>query len=93
MRADVLFRVLFVLYCCEAGLFLVLAPWYPMWARTLSPLPLGPLLGVLLHPVGRGGVTGFGLVHLLWGAHDLRQLLRRRPRPERRAESDAGARV
>jgi hypothetical protein len=83
MRADVLFRVLFILYCFEAGIFLVLAPWSPMWARTLAQLPLGSFYGILVHPAMRGGVTGFGLVHLVWGAHDLGHLLFRRRRNAR----------
>jgi hypothetical protein len=33
---------------------------------------LGPLL---LHPLFRGAVSGFGLVHLVWGANDLQALL------------------
>lgn len=80
MRSDVIFRLLFIFYCFEAGIFLVLAPWYPMWARTLGQLPLGPFYEISVHPVFRGGVTGFGLVHLIWGAHDLGHLLFRRRR-------------
>ncbi|HEV7515293.1 MAG TPA: hypothetical protein VGR07_03245 [Thermoanaerobaculia bacterium] len=75
MRSDTVFRILFVLYCVEAGVFLLLAPWGPMWARTLSHLPLGALAAVCLHPVFRGAVSGFGLVHLVWGANDLQALL------------------
>ena len=78
MRSDTVFRILFVVYCVEAGVFLILAPWGPMWARTLSHLPLGLLGGVFLHPLFRGAVSGFGLVHLVWGANDLLSLLRSR---------------
>ena len=35
MRPSSLFRILFVLYCIEAGTFLVLAPWSPVWDRML----------------------------------------------------------
>ena len=30
------------------------------------------------HPIFRAAVTGFGLVHLVWGAHDLDELIFRR---------------
>jgi hypothetical protein len=80
MRSDVMFRILFILYCFEAGLFLVAAPWFTVWARTLGQLPLGPLYAVTVHPVFRGAVSGFGLVHFVWGAHDLHDLLTRRRR-------------
>jgi hypothetical protein len=71
MRLDPLFRWLFILYCVEAGVFLVLAPWSLLWDRGCLGLPMPSLRQACLHPVLRGGVSGFGLVHLLWGAHDL----------------------
>lgn len=80
MRSDQVFRLLFILYCVEAGVFLLLAPWGPMWQRTLAHLPLGALRGALLHPAFRGGVSGFGLVHLVWGANDLHAFLAERRR-------------
>jgi hypothetical protein len=75
MRSDTVFRILFVLYCCEAGFFLLFAPWGLMWDRTLSHLPLGSFAPLFLNPVFRGAVSGFGLVHLVWGANDLQSLL------------------
>jgi len=78
VRSNQVFRLLFILYCVEAGVFLLLAPWSPMWGRTLAHLPLGALRGACLHPAFRGAVTGFGLVHLVWGANDLKLLLGRR---------------
>ena len=80
MRSDQVFRLLFIVYCIEAGVFLLLAPWGPMWERTLAHLPLGPLGPALLHPAFRGAVTGFGLVHLVWGANDLQAFLASRRR-------------
>ena len=78
MRPDRITLLLFVLYCVEIGLFLVLAPWTPLWDRTLGLLPSDALRSFALHPVARSGVTGFGLVHLIWGAHDLALLFSRR---------------
>lgn len=70
-------RAVFVLYCIEAGVFLVLVPWREAWQRLLTDFPIASLRTVLFAPWARGAITGFGLVHLVWGAHDLRQLLRR----------------
>jgi hypothetical protein len=80
MRQDRITLFLFVVYCAEIGLFLVFAPWTVLWDRTLGQLPSHLLRIVALHPAVRAGVTGFGLVHLIWGLHDLSLLLsRRRP--------------
>jgi hypothetical protein len=78
MRSSSLFRILFILYCIEAGTFLVLAPWSPVWDRTLMQIPNEILRAMALHPFLRAGVTGFGLIHLVWGAHDLDDLIFRR---------------
>jgi hypothetical protein len=78
MRSSLLFRILFILYCVEAGTFLVLAPWSAVWDRTLIQVPLDLLRTAALHPVFRAAVTGFGLIHLVWGAHDLDELIFRR---------------
>ena len=68
--------IAFVLYCIEAGVFLLWAPWTPFWERAVFGLPWPALGKILAHPVARGGVSGFGLVHLLWGLHDLVHLFR-----------------
>ncbi len=73
MSVDFLFRLLFVLYCLEAGIFLTWAPWTGFWERVLLALPV--ISGTLMHPILRGGVSGFGLVHLLWVIHDLDGLM------------------
>jgi hypothetical protein len=78
MRSSSLFRILFILYCIEAGTFLVLAPWSPVWDRMLILVASELVRGVGLHPFVRAAVTGFGLIHLVWGAHDLDDLIFRR---------------
>jgi hypothetical protein len=76
-------RLFFVLYCFEAGLLLLWAPWMPEWERLMLQLaPWQGLRGLLLHPWFRGAVSGFGSVHLVWGAHDLIAIVTRRyPEP------------
>ena len=72
-------RLFFILYCFEAGLLLLFAPWSPEWDRILMQLvPFQTLRGLLLGPWLRGAITGFGMVHLIWGAHDLLAVITRR---------------
>lgn len=71
-------RALFILYCVEVGVFLTLAPWRGGWSGLLIEFPLEQLREWMLTQWGRGAVTGFGLVHVVWGLHDLRELLGRR---------------
>jgi hypothetical protein len=78
MRPSFLLRILFILYCIEAGTFLVLAPWSPVWDRTLMQIPGELLRALALSAVVRAAVTGFGLTHLVWGAHDLDEIIFRR---------------
>ena len=71
MTARGLSSFLFILYCVEAGTFLVMLPWSPFWDRMALSLPQVELQLAALQPWVRGAVTGFGLLHLVWGAHDL----------------------
>jgi hypothetical protein len=80
MRFQGLLRAFFIIYCMEAGFFLLFGPWSPGWDRTVLLLPSAPLRHLMLHPVFRGAVSGFGLVHLVWSMHDLTDSLARRLR-------------
>jgi hypothetical protein len=80
MRMTTFLSLLFILYCAEAGVLLLFAAWSPVWDHTVVQFPLTMLRGVMLHPYFRGAVSGFGLVHLVWGAHDLHALLSRKAR-------------
>jgi hypothetical protein len=78
MRVSSMFRLVFILYCFEAGTMLLFLPWHTVWDQLL--LHLGSSEGLrqlFAHPVFRGAVSGFGLIHLVWGAHDLEVLLLR----------------
>jgi hypothetical protein len=78
VRVDALYRVLFLIYCLEAGLFLTLSPWTAAWERLAMLLPLGLVRSTFLAPSIRGLFSGFGVVHLVWVAHDLDLWIRRR---------------
>ena len=66
---------LYLLYCVEAGIFLLLVPWSPVWIHNYfaqTPV-LRPILG---SGYLRGAVSALGLLHLAAGAADLRVLSR-----------------
>ena len=69
---------LFVFYCVEVGVFFLLAPWNSTWDRTIISLPFPALHDFYMDPLFRGALSGFGLLHILWGAHDLERWLARR---------------
>jgi hypothetical protein len=75
MEIDRLMPLFFVIYCTTVGIVLTVIPWTPGWSQMLLHLPAAAG-GFLGHSVVRGGLTGFGLVHLVWGIHDLQAILR-----------------
>lgn len=70
--------VFFSLYCLEAGLFFLLAPWTRFWGN--SPLfHYSEMLGALLTNFYiRGLVSGVGLAHIVIGAREIVALSRRK---------------
>ena len=61
----------FALYCLEAGLFFIIAPWTRFWA--VNPLLHADSTVAILtaSPFVRGFVSGIGLVHLVIALRDL----------------------
>ncbi len=62
--------LLFILYCLEAGVFFIIAPWTPFW--TSNPLFQSTELMALVTESFylRGLVSGLGIVHILLGARE-----------------------
>ncbi|MDY7093291.1 MAG: hypothetical protein SX243_10005 [Acidobacteriota bacterium] len=73
-----LLRFLFVQYCMTAGILLVVIPWSRVWDRLVLEFAQYPFFPFLQLPHFRAAVAGFGLVHFVWGIHDLYLLLSRR---------------
>lgn len=63
--------LLFILYCFEAGIFLLVIPWTSAWL--LNPLlQAQPVVAdVAQNLYVRGLVSGFGLVHLIVAVHEM----------------------
>ena len=80
MRFDAVFRFLFIVYCVEAGIFLLVSPWGLFWDRGALQIPFTLLRSICLSTAFRGAVSGFGLAHLIWSAHDVDAWWRERRR-------------
>ncbi|MEO8277008.1 MAG: hypothetical protein ABI639_12390 [Thermoanaerobaculia bacterium] len=90
MRSDSFFRGVFLLYCVEAGLFLLIAPWLPAWNRAAAFLPFGSAQDLLLNTWVRSAISSFGLMHLVWGLHDVDLFFRRHATPRLENPETAG---
>ena len=77
---------LYLFYCIEGGLFLVLVPWSPLWDQLFYFRRLGWLGSAGRHGLARGLVSGVGVALLLHGAWELAsaavRILRARRDPE-----------
>lgn len=89
MRSESLFRGVFLVYCVEAGLFLLLSPWLEAWNHAVLLLPFGSLRALFLSSWARATISGFGVLHLIWGAHDLDLFLRRASPADRQPLEDS----
>ncbi len=77
MRLESAFRVLFFVYCLEAGLLLAVLPWTASWERFAVGIAVPELARLAASGAARGALCGFGLVHLVWALHDLDGFVRR----------------
>lgn len=66
----VLFSI-YILYCFEIGLFLVIFPWMDAWRQNslLSHYPL--IEGLFLNNFFRGAVSGLGLANIVLGTWEI----------------------
>ena len=76
MRLDSLSRILFLIYCVEAGAVFLVVPWGAAWDRTIVQIPFEGLRHLLLHPMIRSLISAFGVVHFVWALNDLDSFLR-----------------
>lgn len=66
---------LYLLYCVEAGIFLLLAPWSILWTNGYYA-QVASLRVILLSGYVRGMVSAVGLLHLLAALVDFRAFYR-----------------
>ena len=71
-------RVVFLLYCLEAGVFFVLLPWTRFWLTHPLLNYNEPISAFATNAYLRGFVSGFGLLHILVGLRELVVVLQNR---------------
>jgi len=63
--------VLYVLYCLEVGIFLLVYPWMRLWDQNFLLQYSAYLRVVLLNDFVRGAVSGLGIANLILGAWEV----------------------
>lgn len=59
-----IFRVLYTVWCLEAGAFLTMVPWSRVWSQIVVGRAPSSLEALLDSPWFRGFVSGVGLIHV-----------------------------
>jgi len=63
--------VIYVLYCLEVGIFLLVYPWMRLWDQNFLLQYSAFLRVVLLNDFVRGAVSGLGIANLILGAWEV----------------------
>jgi hypothetical protein len=70
---------IYLFYCFEAGLFLLLIPWLRAWEENYFLYQYQFLKPFVLSGFTRGAISSLGLVHILLGLSDAMEFFRETP--------------
>jgi hypothetical protein len=73
-----LLSVVFIIYCFEVGIFLVLLPWFSVWENNLLVHRYALIRSIALNGYAKGAVTGLGLSNLVLGVLEIVQFRKSR---------------
>jgi hypothetical protein len=68
-----IFRVVMLLFWLEFGLSLILAPWSDFWETNFFLYQYPTLAFVLKNPFVRGGISGLGVMNVLFSVEAFRR--------------------
>ncbi len=68
--------VVFIFFCFELGVFLLLFPWMDLWERNYFASLTPAWTGVWMNPYLRGAVSGLGLINIGISISELLRLRR-----------------
>ena len=75
MVSKLLFGI-YILYCFEVGLFLIVFPWMDFWKQNLLLYQYPVLKPFFLNSFFRGAVTGLGIANLVLGVSEFKEFPR-----------------
>ena len=74
-----LLSVIYIVYCFEVGLFLILFPWFGIWENNVL-IHRFPILKVMVTSgYMKGAITGLGVSNLVLGVLEIANFRQRRP--------------
>lgn len=72
-------QILYILYCLEVGVFLILLPWLSIWDSNYLIYRYPVMQPLVTNPYLKGAVLGLGIVNVLIGIQEIVQF-RKRPK-------------
>jgi len=72
-----LLGLMFVMFCFEVGVFLIVFPWLGIWENNTIPATIAPWLADLWgNPYFRGALSGIGVVNVYISFAEMVRLVR-----------------
>ena len=68
---NTLLRILYILFCFQVGIFLLILPWMRLWESHSLLLQYPAVRPVMLNNFFRGAVSGLGIVNVLIGGMEV----------------------
>ena len=63
--------LVYIFYCVEGGLLLLIVPWRPLWEQNYFFRQYQLVEQIAMHPVARGMVSGLGVALLVHGVYEV----------------------
>jgi hypothetical protein len=65
------FKIIYILFSIEAGIFLLWLPWLSFWETNYVTFLYPQILPVVTNSFFKGAVIGLGIVNIMIGIHEI----------------------
>ncbi|MBI2823018.1 MAG: hypothetical protein HYX74_12415 [Acidobacteria bacterium] len=72
-----LLRILYILFCFQVGIFLLVLPWLRLWESNTLLVQYPAFHTVMLNNFFRGAVSGLGIVNVVIGGIEVMNFAKR----------------